>query len=312
MKRPISDTSSSYSPTLSELSKSFERTLLAENKSPRTITAYTEGLRLLDQFLESQGMPREIANITREHLEAFVAELLAKWKPATASNRYRALQSFFKWCVVEGEVKDTPMTNMSPPKVPEVNPPVLSTEDLRRLIKACGGTDFVDRRDMAIVLLFIDTGCRRSELAQLTVDDVDFTSNVIRVVGKGARERVCSFGRKAALALDRYLRARVRHPEAIHTDALWLGHMGKMAPDGTGLSQAVGRRALAAGIDSKVNLHRFRHSFAHRWLSSGGNEGDLMALAGWRSRTMVNRYAASAASDRAIEAHKRMGIADQL
>ena len=312
MNRPTSRTASAYSPTLSNLNESFKRTLLAENKSPRTITAYTEGVRLLDEFLESQGMPSEVANIAREHLEAFIADLLTRWKPATASNRYRALQAFFKWCAVEGEVKESPMTNMSPPKVPEVNPPVLSTDELRRLVKACEGTDFIDRRDMAIVLLFIDTGCRRSELAQLAVDDVDFASNVIRVVGKGGRERVCAFGRKTALALDRYLRARVGHAEAIHTDALWLGHMGKMAKDGTGLSQAVERRALAAGIESKVNLHRFRHSFAHRWLSLGGNEGDLMALAGWRSRTMIMRYAASTAADRAVEAHKRIGIADQL
>ena len=85
-----------------------------------------------------------------------------------------------------------------------------------------------------------------------------------------------------------------------------------MSEDGTGLAQAVERRAQKAGIDGKVNLHRFRHSFAHQWLSAGGNEGDLMVLAGWRSRTMVSRYAASAAADRAREAHSKYGPGDRI
>lgn len=157
-------------------------------------------------------MPREAPHIRREHVETFVADQLARWKPATASNRYRSLQSFWKWCVEEGEVKGSPMEKMHLPKVPEDPPPILTEDDLRRLLKACEGTAFEDRRDMALVRIFLDTGARRSELASLKLDDIDWTLNTVAVEGKGGRGRACAFGNKTSQALDRYIHARARHP----------------------------------------------------------------------------------------------------
>ncbi len=82
----------SVSPTLAVLGESFHRSLLAENKSPMTVKAYMEALRLFDHYVADNGMPREALNLRREHVEAFIADVLAHWKPSTASNRYRSLQ----------------------------------------------------------------------------------------------------------------------------------------------------------------------------------------------------------------------------
>jgi len=253
-------------------------------------------------------MPQAVTSIRREHVESFIADLLARWKPNTANNRYRGLQQFFKWCEEEGEVKDSPMARMKPPRVPEENPPIRSEQELIRLLKACEGTAFRDRRDMALVRLFLDTGARRSELANLAVADIDFELNVVLVVGKGARPRACPFGRKTAQALDRYLRAR-SHWRNSESSALWLGQSGPMTD--SGIAQAVRERAILAGFDD-FHLHEFRHSFAHTWLAAGGQENDLMRLAGWKSRQMVGRYAASAADERARDAHQRMGLGDRF
>ncbi|MGK8559571.1 tyrosine-type recombinase/integrase [Nocardia gipuzkoensis] len=135
--------------------------------------------------------------------------------------------------------------------------------------------------------LFADTGCRCGEVANLGLDDLDFEENSALVVGKGGRPRSSPFGDKTRIALRRYLRARNQHPFAKKSDRLWLGRQGPMTDHG--IRQMLERRAQAAGIDH-IHPHMLRHWFAHNWLANGGQEQDLMMLAGWRSRQMLDRY----------------------
>jgi site-specific recombinase XerD len=91
------------------LSRSFRRTLEAENKSPRTIEAYANAVRLLALYLHAHRKPLLAGELRREHLQAFIADQLSRWKPATAHNRYRGLHAFLKWAVAEGDLAASPM-----------------------------------------------------------------------------------------------------------------------------------------------------------------------------------------------------------
>ena len=141
--------------SVAALAQSFRRSLLASNRAPRTIESYLEAVQLLHSFLSTSGMPVSVGNIKREHIEAFIADSLERFKPATAAKKYRSIQQFFKWLVDEGEIRESPLRNMKPPQVPEVPVPLLSDGELRAVIKSCEGRRFEDRRDMAIIRLFL-------------------------------------------------------------------------------------------------------------------------------------------------------------
>ncbi len=294
--------------TLDDLIKSWLIDLRSRHLSPKTATTYGGAARRLEAGLPERCR-KDVAEITRDDLRDYFAGIAQTRTPGGVSVDYRAVQQFFKWAdEVEEEITPNPMAKMRPPVVPESETRVLRPEEIKALRKACDGRDFMARRDLAIVSLFLDTGMRRAELAGLETEHIRIELREAYVTGKGRRARIVPFGHQTARALDRYERIRKSHKSA-HLAGYWLAERGG-AMTNDGIDQAIRRRGRAAGIPD-LHAHMFRHTFAH-YSKDVLNDDELMRLAGWKSRQMLGRYAASTAEERAREAGKRSALLDRL
>jgi hypothetical protein len=124
---------------IAELRRGFDVSLRSRNRAAGTIKSYLQALDLFSDFAHSAGFPTAVDRINREHAETFIGDQLARWTPKTAAIRYGALLQFFKWCVDEGEISDSPMAKMGPPSVPEVPVPVVGDDDLKKLLGVLAG-----------------------------------------------------------------------------------------------------------------------------------------------------------------------------
>ena len=278
----------------------------SERKSEATVKIYGDGVRAFLKWCTENG---HTPALDRDLMKGFVADLLAAGaEPATARSRQLAMRRFSAWLEEEGEISEDPLLGLKAPKLDVKVTESLSDDELRKLIKVCGGREFRDRRDEAIVRLMAETGMRAGEVVALTVDSVDLQRGLVTVVrGKGGKGRIAPFGAQTGVAIDRYIRARRSHLLA-DTTALWLGDRGKSL-EYYGLHKTLKWRAELAGLRN-FHPHLLRHTAASRWLAAGGSEGGLMAVAGWSTREMIDRYTRSTAADRAAVEARSLGLGD--
>lgn len=284
--------------------------------APSTQKLYRREAERLATWLEAEGHDTGVAGIGHKTLTEFMNALQAGG--AAESSRgitYRSIQQFFKWLVeIEEEIPaPSPMAKVPAPSQKAKPVDVMDTEALRTLLDTVRrDNSFEGRRDHALLRLLIDLGLRIGELAGMTVEGVNREMYRVTVTGKTGT-RTLSVERKTMEALTRYLRVRGRHRAADRSE-LWLALKG--SPNGVlthwGIRQMVERRVDQAGLTGRIYPHRFRHTWAHRWMAAGHSTQDLAHNAGWTSTAMASRYGASAQAERARAAALRANLAEEI
>jgi len=306
---------------LAEVVDSWELALDAAGKSRRTVRSYTDTVRALARWLEVNGRRADTEGVQTEDIQEFLVAERERTSAATAAAHYRNLSVFWKWVMAERErtASGNPMDGVERVKVPKKAKTYFDDEQLRALLKTCSGSSFEDRRDTAIMRLFMDTGVRVGGLVGIrytpddpVANDVDLKRRRVRIRLKGGDELVLPLGKKAALALDRYLRARAKHPKAT-SPYLFLGIKGRNTERMTesGVYQMIARRGEQAGVPG-AHPHRFRRTWADDYLEGGGTVDGAMAIGGWRSYDMVREYAGDRALERARKMHDRLSPGDRI
>lgn len=261
-----------------ECIRRFERYLQIErNLSPHTLTAYRRDVQEFAQFLGercgSQAPTLEhLRQVDTALLRSFLGRLGKTCRRSTLSRKMAALRTFFRFLVREGFVESSPADSLMSPRVEKYLPRTLSVDEACALMEHTTGEDVLALRDRAILETIYSCGLRVGEAAGLDVGRVDLEERLVRVLGKGRKERVVPIGRKACEALIRYLEKR---GPVQANEPLFLNHRGgRLTP--RSIERHLKKHLLHAGILSEATPHSLRHSFATHLLVEGG--ADLRAI----------------------------------
>ncbi|HJU49034.1 MAG TPA: tyrosine recombinase [Gaiellaceae bacterium] len=260
--------------------------LLAARRSPRTVDAYRRDLAACGAFLE-----RPVGEAGTEDLERWIAHMRADGLAATTiSRRVAAVRSFYRQQLLLGMRAENPAAELTLPKRPKSLPRTLSPAETERLIEAATGATPRALRDKALVELLYGAGLRVSEAVGLVRAAVDLEGRVVRVLGKGDKERLVPLGRPAAEALRRYLAMGRPHLDRRHRADLFLNARGGSLTR-AGAFLILRRLADRAGLDpARVHPHLLRHSFATHLLEGGADLRSVQEMLGHADLSTTERY----------------------
>jgi len=261
------------------------------NLSPHTLTAYRKDLAQFLQFLKA-GAGFKPGEVTPMKVRQFLAHLrAAACSRATINRRLAAIRSFYRFLQRQELVQSNPAASLSTPKHQKKLPAFMDTSEVERLLAAPKGDSFQAARDRAILETLYSTGCRVGELVGANVEDADLIGEVLKVRGKGRKERLCPLGRFAVQAIRHYLpRREVFRPQlGFDRRALFLNKSGGR------LSARSVRRLLEkylkqAGLSHKISPHTLRHSFATHLLDRGADLRAVQELLGHASLSTTQIY----------------------
>ena len=300
--------------SLDRLIEGFLLSCKVENKSPATISFYQNILNKFQWFLQKYGIDHIDATVIRSFL-GYLKDSPNRWDSTnTRANRlvcaytvdryYTGLSALFRWAVDEGMIDINPMATIKKPRFQRKIIKGLESDICNKLIGYFNGKSLSDYRNRTILMMFLDTGLRLSELANLRVTDINMEQGIIKVVGKGDKERLVRIGLKTQKALWGYVARRNSN-----SDIIW--HGKDNAPlTATGIAQMI--RNLGKRLGITLSPHKLRHSFAISFLRNGANPFELQIALGHSTLEMTRRYTQALGFEDVFKRHVLASPVDRL
>lgn len=316
-------------PNLPQLVEGLTLTLTAEGKSPKTILFYEGNLRRFLWYAKIHGFPQNAQELTVQHIREFLVYVrdgehrwglsgngsessARKASYTTLWHYYVSLRRFFQWAQDERFIRNSPMTNvkLKRPAKKVVEP--YTKEELKALVKVCqhdinNGSPFLGTRNKAIILVFLDSGIRLSELANIRLEDMDLDSGVIKVTGKGLEERLVGIAKTTRVALWKY---KTWRPDG--SPWLWLGEEGQRLT-ARAIQSMFKRLKDRAGLRNTGGLiHKMRHTMAMSFLEADGDIRSLQVLLGHSDIEMSMRYLQAVGTKQALAKHAKASPVEKM
>ena len=258
-----------------------------KNFSPHTVKSYRADLHEFLLFFK-QRKQDDLRHFTSANIRSFLAALQTKNDPArnTVLRKIASLRSFAAFLLTQGKLERNPFKLLPAPKREKILPKFLSEQETDRLLETAANSKHFAARDKALFELMYSSGLRRSEVTGLNIKDVDYFNGIVKVFGKGAKERLVPVTDAALDALKIYLTCR-KNPQP--DDALFLNKNGKRLT-GDGLAYIFKNTAIASHLARKVTPHSLRHSFATHLLNNGCDLRSLQEMLGHKSLSATQVY----------------------
>jgi integrase/recombinase XerC len=313
------------------IAKYLEYLQSVKNSSPHTVLNYRRDLEQFVAYLSPPGArPPGLTGVTHSMIREFVAHLHEHGlRKSSIARKLAALRSFFKYCVREGHLKESPARLVPTPKLPKRIPSVLSAEEMNGFLNQLGGTGQASpsrtndkkmiasasatnlpgkqvrageglllRRDRALLELLYAAGLRVSELTGLNLADMEQKERILRVRGKGSKERIVPYGAKAQEALEKYWPVREQLLEQTdrgsggrgpRVEAIFLNYNGRRLSQRS-VGRIVKKYVRIANVNWDLHPHSLRHAFATHLLADGADLRAIQELLGHQSLSTTQKY----------------------
>ncbi len=268
------------------------------NVSPHTQQAYIADVQEFIQFLKTSGLVKndKAQNADAEAIRSFLGHLhRQKVKKVTVNRKISSLRAFYRYLLRQGKIKKNPANMVQLPKTEKYMPTFLSVDEAFELLNANAGKNSPDLRTRAMMELFYSSGLRLSELAALNVMDIDFKQQLVKVRGKGRKERIVPVGKTALQSIREYLDGTGELRKNISVDVfvepLFLNARGKRITTRS-IARSIDDAAEKSGLGRKISPHALRHTFATHLLNAGADLRSIQELLGHKSLSTTQKYTA--------------------